>query len=65
MHSSLGPTGVVLPDLGILGNTHFSMLDLDNGEIADLLSRFLREKGLDRRGKGHKRPSPDVARADD
>lgn len=40
---------VMLPDLGIRGNTHFPMLDLNNVRIADLLSEFLKEKGLDRR----------------
>jgi hypothetical protein len=40
---------VLLPDLGIFGNTHFPMLDLNNVEIADLLSQYLGEKGLDRR----------------
>jgi FtsP/CotA-like multicopper oxidase with cupredoxin domain len=40
-------TNVMLPDLGIRGNTHFPMSDLNNGTIADLLSQFLKEKGLD------------------
>ncbi len=40
---------LVLPDIGIRGNTHFPMLDLNNVEIADLLSAFLTEKELDRR----------------
>jgi hypothetical protein len=40
---------VMLPDLGVRGNTHFPMLDLNNVKIADLLSQFLKEKGLDRR----------------
>lgn len=39
-----------LPDLGILGNTHFPFADLNNDVIADLLSRYLHQKGLDRRG---------------
>jgi len=38
-----------LPDIGITGNTHFPMLDLNNVEIADVLSAFLEEKGLDER----------------
>jgi hypothetical protein len=43
-------TNVMLPaDLGITGNTHFPMSDLNNTEIADLLSDFLAEKGLDTR----------------
>jgi hypothetical protein len=40
---------LLLPDIGITGNTHFPMLDLNNVEIADLLSEFLAQKGLDRR----------------
>jgi Alpha/beta hydrolase family len=37
-----------LPEIGIFGNTHFSFSDLNNREVADQLSRFLSEKGLDR-----------------
>jgi hypothetical protein len=40
-------TIVPLPEIGIRGNTHFLFSDLNNLEIADLLSRFLQEKGLD------------------
>lgn len=40
-------TLVHLPDLGIRGNTHFAFSDLNNLEIADLLTKFLKEKGLD------------------
>jgi len=41
---------VMLPaDLDIPGNTHFPMLDTNNVIIADLLSEFLEEKGLDAR----------------
>ena len=36
-----------LPELGIKGNTHFMFADLNNLEIADLLSKWLKEKGLD------------------
>jgi hypothetical protein len=42
---------LMLPDIGVFGNTHFPMLDLNNVQIADLLSQFLKEKGLDRRGR--------------
>ncbi len=38
-----------LPDVGIYGNTHFPFSDLNNLEIADLMSKFLHEKGLDAR----------------
>jgi hypothetical protein len=40
-------TLVHLPDLGICGNTHFPFSDLNNLEIADLLSEYLEKKGLD------------------
>ena len=40
-------TVVHLPEAGIRGNTHFPFSDLNNVEIADLLSKFLKEKGLD------------------
>jgi len=40
-------TLVSLPELGIRGNTHFPMSDLNNLQIADLLSQFLAKKGLD------------------
>jgi hypothetical protein len=43
-----------LPDIGIVGNTHFPMSDLNNREIAQLLMQFLREKGLaERSGQGN------------
>jgi hypothetical protein len=35
-----------LPEIGIQGNTHFPFSDLNNLQIADLLSEFLEEKGL-------------------
>lgn len=41
-------TIVHLPELGIKGNTHFIMSDLNNREIADLLTKWLKQKGLDR-----------------
>lgn len=40
-------TVVHLPELGIRGNTHFPFSDLNNVEIAGLLSQFLQRKGLD------------------
>ena len=39
-------TVVHLPEIGIRGNTHFPFSDLNNLEIADLLTRFLEKKGL-------------------
>jgi pimeloyl-ACP methyl ester carboxylesterase len=38
---------VHLPEIGIRGNTHFLMSDLNNVAIADLVSAFLAEKKLD------------------
>nr|WP_240731073.1 hypothetical protein [Escherichia sp. E4930] len=35
-----------LPEVGIKGNTHFPFSDLNNVQIADLVSRFLKEKNL-------------------
>jgi hypothetical protein len=40
-------TLVHLPELGIPGNTHFPFSDLNNLQIADLLSQFLASKQLD------------------
>jgi hypothetical protein len=43
-----GDVAVVhLPEVGIRGNTHFPFSDLNNLEVADLLSRFLEQKKLD------------------
>lgn len=39
-------TVVHLPEIGIKGNTHFPFSDLNNVEIADLLSAWLEEKEL-------------------
>ncbi|MBB3221653.1 alpha/beta hydrolase [Pseudoduganella umbonata] len=40
-------TLVHLPELGIKGNTHFLMSDMNNVKIADLVAKFLADKGLD------------------
>lgn len=40
-------TIVHLPEIGIKGNTHFIMSDLNNAEIADHISDWLKEKKLD------------------
>jgi len=40
-------TVVHLPEIGIKGNTHFPFSDLNNIQIADLMSEWLKEKGLD------------------
>lgn len=40
-------TVVHLPEIGIRGNTHFPMSDLNNVQIADQISKFLSENKLD------------------
>lgn len=40
-------TLVHLPEAGIRGNNHFPFSDLNNLQVADLMSRFLAEKKLD------------------
>jgi len=40
-------TVVHLPEIGIKGNTHFPFSDLNNVEIADLMSGWLKEKKLE------------------
>jgi pimeloyl-ACP methyl ester carboxylesterase len=41
-------TVIHLPEIGIKGNTHFPFSDLNNVEIANLMSEWLKEKGLDK-----------------
>ena len=41
-------TVVHLPEIGVKGNTHFPFSDLNNVKIADLMSDWLKEKGLDK-----------------
>jgi Alpha/beta hydrolase family len=38
---------VLLPEIGIMGNTHFAFSDMNNIQIADQMSAFLAAKGLD------------------
>jgi hypothetical protein len=40
-------TVVHLPEVGLRGNTHFPFSDLNNVEVADLMSKFLKDKKLD------------------
>jgi hypothetical protein len=47
---------VELPEAGLKGNTHFPMADLNNVEVADLVSDFLARKGLDGRDSAHRGP---------
>lgn len=41
-------TLIHLPEIGVKGNTHFPFSDLNNAEIADLMSTWLTSKGLDK-----------------
>lgn len=41
-------TVIHLPEIGINGNTHFAFSDLNNIQVADELSKWLNEKGLDK-----------------
>jgi len=41
-------TIVHLPEIGIKGNTHFPMSDLNNIEVANALDTWLKEKGLNK-----------------
>jgi pimeloyl-ACP methyl ester carboxylesterase len=41
-------TIVHFPEIGIKGNTHFPMSDLNNKEIATVLQKWLKEKNLDK-----------------
>jgi hypothetical protein len=38
---------LLLPDVGLYGNSHFMFSDLNNVEVADQMSLFLSAKGLD------------------
>ena len=40
---------LLLPDAGLKGNTHIPFADMNNVAVADLLSKFLAENGLDTR----------------
>lgn len=40
-------TVIHLPEIGLYGNTHFPFSDLNNVEVANHLSKWLHEKGLD------------------
>jgi hypothetical protein len=40
-------TVVHLPEVGVRGNTHFPFSDLNNLEVAALMSKFLAQKRLD------------------
>jgi hypothetical protein len=39
---------LLLPDVGLRGNTHIAFADLNNEAVAEELSKWLHRKGLDR-----------------
>lgn len=39
-------TVIPLPDIGIRGNTHFMMADLNNAQVADAMEKWMKNKGL-------------------
>jgi pimeloyl-ACP methyl ester carboxylesterase len=49
-------TYLELPEIGIHGNTHFAMADLNNLEIAGVVEEFLGRRGLDARDLPHEGP---------
>lgn len=49
---------LVLPEIGIQGNTHAPFADLNNLQIADILENFLQEKALNGYDTPHKGPKP-------
>jgi hypothetical protein len=42
---------LLLPDAGLRGNTHIPFADLNNVAVADLLSKYLAQHGLDKRAR--------------
>lgn len=51
-------TLVMLPEIGITGNTHAPFADLNNQEIAEHMEAWLKSKNLDGSGTPHVGPSP-------
>lgn len=51
-------TLVMLPEIGIKGNTHAPFADLNNVEIADQLESWLKDKRLDGRANPYPGPAP-------
>ena len=45
--STFEPLTMHLPEVGVKGNTHFPFSDLNNQQVADMMSKFLAEKKLD------------------
>ncbi len=39
---------IYLPDLGVKGNTHFLMADLNNQEVAEIMENWMKDKGFNK-----------------
>jgi hypothetical protein len=39
---------IYLPDLGLFGNSHIMMMEKNNVQVADIVSQFLSDNGLDK-----------------
>ena len=50
-------TLVLLPEMGLVGNTHIPFADKNNIQVADQLVAWLHEKGLDSRAHPHMGPN--------
>ena len=47
MRAAGGKVDVIsLPDIGIKGNSHMMMMDKNNAQVADLIHKWLTDKGL-------------------
>jgi hypothetical protein len=46
-------TNIVLPDIGIRGNSHVMMLEENNAQIADIVSKWLKKNRLDKSKSNH------------
>ena len=44
---------VILPDIGIRGNTHYPMADTNITVVSRVVSQWLKQKGLDKHGSGN------------
>ena len=50
---------IVLPDIGIHGNSHVMMLEENNVQIADIVSKWLKKNRLDKGGKDNRHDDDD------
>jgi hypothetical protein len=46
-------TNIVLPDIGIRGNSHVMMLEENNDQVADVVSKWLKKNRLDKSKSNH------------